>query len=116
MILVQIGIGVVLGVAWQILSWYIPPLDLRPPTRAELARLPFQPRGGVQEAQERPRKRQVWNRVEKMLTRSYGRIQHALWGSRKVDPVDARGLTAKRARRTQRRRERQQIRNWEERA
>jgi hypothetical protein len=50
-----------------------------------------------------------------MLTRAYGRVQHALWGNRKVDPADARGLTARQARRTQRRRERRNLRNWDER-
>lgn len=48
--------------------------------------------------------------MNKMLMRMYGRKQHALWGSRKVDPNDARGLSARQARRTQRRRERQAIR------
>lgn len=55
------------------------------------------------------------DRMGKMLTRAYGRVQHALWGNRKVDPADARGLTARQARRTQRRRERRNLRNWDER-
>jgi hypothetical protein len=55
--LIGFGIGALIGAAWLLLSRLLPPLDVRPPTRAEAARLPFQPRGGVQEAQERPRKR-----------------------------------------------------------
>lgn len=105
-----------LGVAYFVASLLLPPLDLRPPTREERQRLPFDPQEGVQEAQQRPRRRRVGDRMEKMLTRSYGRIHHALWGNRKVDPHDARGLSAKQARRTQRRREKQRFRDWEERA
>lgn len=48
--------------------------------------------------------------MSKMLMRAYGRAQHALWGSTKVDPNDARGLSARRARRAQRRREKQEMR------
>lgn len=48
-----------------------------------------------------------------MLMRMYGRKQHALWGSRKLDPHDARGLSAQQARRTQRRREKRKVRDDE---
>lgn len=49
----------------------------------------------------------------KMLMRMYGRKQHALWGSTKVDRNDARGLSARQARRTQRRREKREVRRGE---